>query len=89
MSGERGLLRSGGILVITTPFTWLEKFSPKEVWLGGYQKNGEPIFSEPVLKNLLENDFILLERTEMPLLIREHARKFEYIVPLVTVWQKK
>jgi 5-histidylcysteine sulfoxide synthase/putative 4-mercaptohistidine N1-methyltranferase len=89
MSGERGLLRSGGILVITTPFTWLEKFSPKEVWLGGYQKNGEPIFSESVLKNLLENDFILLERTEMPLLIREHARKFEYIVPLVTVWQRK
>jgi 5-histidylcysteine sulfoxide synthase/putative 4-mercaptohistidine N1-methyltranferase len=88
LGGERGILRKGGILVIATPFSWLEKFSQKEVWLGGYYQNGEPVFSENALKNLLGEEFTLLEQKEIPLMIREHARKFEFIIPLVTVWQK-
>ncbi|XP_051875016.1 uncharacterized protein LOC127572124 isoform X2 [Pristis pectinata] len=32
-----GLVAPGGILVITSPYTWLEEFTPKSLWLGGYK----------------------------------------------------
>ena len=35
-------LNLGGILVITSPYTWLEEFTKKENWLGGFRKGGEP-----------------------------------------------
>ncbi len=30
------LIVPGGLLVITTPYTWLEDYTPKELWLGGH-----------------------------------------------------
>ena len=36
------LLRPNGQLFMTTPFTWLESFTPKEHWLG---TNAEDSFS--------------------------------------------
>lgn len=38
---------------------------------------------------LLSDDFELLEEQKMPLLIREHRRKYEYIVAYATVWRRK
>ena len=35
-------LNPGGVLVITSPYTWLEEFTKKENWLGGIRKAGEP-----------------------------------------------
>jgi 5-histidylcysteine sulfoxide synthase/putative 4-mercaptohistidine N1-methyltranferase len=89
MGGPRGIVRRGGILVITTPFTWSEEFTPKAVWLGGVVESGSPQRSEDGLKACLEEEFELIERREEACLIREHARKYEYIVPLVTVWRRK
>jgi putative 4-mercaptohistidine N1-methyltranferase len=88
LGGARGLVRRGGILVIASPFSWMEKFTPREVWLGGVEENGRRRRSEDGLAEALP-DFERLDRRELPLLIREHARKFEYIVPLVTVWRKR
>ena len=31
------LIVKGGLLVITTPYTWLEEYTPRELWLGGKQ----------------------------------------------------
>ena len=31
-------LNLGGVLVITSPYTWLEEFTKKENWLGGFRK---------------------------------------------------
>ena len=33
------------------------------------------------LLELLSKDFEVLEQTSLPLVIREHSRKFQYIVP--------
>ena len=40
------------------------------------------------LREVLSPDFALVRRADLPLLIREHARKFEYIVSEATVWQR-
>lgn len=87
MSGHRGVVRRGGILVLTTPFTWMESFTPRELWFGG-QKDSDKS-SEEVLIERMEGDFELLEKFDMPLLIREHNRKFQLISALASVWRRR
>ena len=36
-------LNPGGVLVITSPYTWLEEFTKKENWLGGYSQSGRTL----------------------------------------------
>ena len=81
MSGVNGLVKSGGVLVLTAPYSWYEAFSPKEQWITG---NGNPLDS---LKILLSN-FELLEEKNLPFVIREHQRKFEYIITHATIWRR-
>lgn len=33
--GNNALVKKGGYLVLTTPFSWLEEFTPKSNWIGG------------------------------------------------------
>ncbi len=82
------LLNPGGQLVITTPSTWKDIHTPRENWLGGFTRDGKAVRTLDGLKEILSPDFALVRRTDLPLLIREHARKFEYIVAEATVWQR-
>ncbi|NES76899.1 MULTISPECIES: 5-histidylcysteine sulfoxide synthase [unclassified Okeania] len=85
LCGARGLVRPGGLLVLATPFTWDERFTPRDAWLGGH--DGED--SLTVLQGELNQDFELLDTQDMPFLIREHARKFQYVVSLVSLWKRR
>ncbi|RTL35612.1 MAG: 5-histidylcysteine sulfoxide synthase [Candidatus Melainabacteria bacterium] len=87
MSGPRGIVRRGGILVLTTPFTWMENFTPKELWFGGQADADKS--SEESLMQRMEAEFELLEKFDMPLLIREHQRKYQLISALASVWRRK
>ncbi len=89
MGGPRGIVRPGGLLVITSPYTWMEAFTPKEVWLGGYERDGAAVRSLEGLRAILEPEFDLVDEREMPLVIREHARKYQYIVAHATAWKRR
>lgn len=82
------LVQPGGQLVITTPSTWKQIHTPRENWLGGFTREGTPVRTLDGLHEALEADFTLTRRLDLPLLIREHARKFEYIVAEATVWRR-
>jgi putative 4-mercaptohistidine N1-methyltranferase len=77
------LVRPNGQLFMTTPFTWLESFTPKDQWLGS---NAEDSFSG--LREALEGQgkFKLLKSWDMPFLIREHARKFQFSIAQASRW---
>jgi putative 4-mercaptohistidine N1-methyltranferase len=83
------LVRPGGQVVITTPSTWRQIYTPREQWLGGFDQDGKAVRTLDGLKESLAADFNLLKRLDLPLLIREHARKYEYIVAEATVWQRR
>ncbi|MEM9456284.1 MAG: 5-histidylcysteine sulfoxide synthase [Myxococcota bacterium] len=83
--GARALVRPGGLLVLATPFTWDLRFTSRDAWLGG--RDGEP--SLAALRAELGGAFELLDTRDMPFLIREHARKFQYVVTLVSVWRRR
>lgn len=79
------LVRAGGQLVLTTPHTWLEAFTPPENWLAA--KNGHQV-STAALEKALGSGFELTRQVDLPFLIREHRRKFQWSVAEATVWRK-
>ena len=83
------LVKSGGQLLLTSPYTWMEEFTPRRFWLGGYRRGGEAIRSLDSLKKALEESFTLEEVVDMPFLIREHARKFQWSVSQASRWIRK
>jgi len=50
-------VKKGGVLILTSPYTWLEEFTPKENWIGGTIKNGEILSTIVGLEQMLKNDF--------------------------------
>jgi len=75
------LVKPGGQLFITTPFTWLEAYTPAANWLGDGARD-----SFDGLRTALEPDFALDTQWDMPFLIREHARKFQYSIAQASRW---
>ncbi len=79
------LVRPGGQLILTTPCTWLEEFTPRSEWLGAVC-DGEPIGTLQALVKHLEPHFQLELQCDMPFLLREHARKYQWSMALATRW---
>ncbi len=80
-----GLIRPGGQLILTSPYTWLEDFTPQENWLGGFIKNGECFTTLQRLEKEL-TDFQLIQTVDVPFLIREHARKYQWSIAQASIW---
>jgi 2-polyprenyl-3-methyl-5-hydroxy-6-metoxy-1,4-benzoquinol methylase len=82
------LVKLHGQLIITSPYTWMEEFTPHGRWLGGREVEGEKVSTYDALKVLLAQHFKLRRTLDLPFLIREHARKFQWSVAQATVWQR-
>jgi putative 4-mercaptohistidine N1-methyltranferase len=81
------LVKQGGQLVITSPYTWLEEFTPRAEWLGGYvREDGAHATTLDGLRASLTPAFTLIVLRDLPFLIREHARKFQWSVAQVSLW---
>jgi putative 4-mercaptohistidine N1-methyltranferase len=74
------LVETGGELVLTTPCTWLGEFTPPENWPEGRTIDW--------LERELEGGFELVKTKDLPFLIREHARKFQWSVAQGSLWRR-
>lgn len=83
------LVRTGGQLMLTTPCTWLEDYTPRSHWLGGFAQDGRPVKTLATLQAVLDPYFTLVRTLDMPFVIREHARKFQWSVAQATVWLRR
>ncbi len=82
-------INQGGLLMIASPYTWLEEHTPKEFWLGGFKKDGESYTTLDGLKEHLGKHFKLIsEPTQVPFVIRETSHKHQHSLSNVTVWEK-
>jgi 5-histidylcysteine sulfoxide synthase/putative 4-mercaptohistidine N1-methyltranferase len=77
-----------GLLVITSPYTWLEEYTQKAKWLGGRREHGEPLTTFAGLSRSLAGGFELLHRQDLPFVIRETARKHQHTVAEMTIWRR-
>jgi putative 4-mercaptohistidine N1-methyltranferase len=82
------LVRPGGQLILVSPYSWSRDFTPIPKWLGGYENDGRPFETFVTLRKFLEPDFDLIRTCELPLLIREHSRKYQWGVSHGTVWRR-
>jgi len=78
------LVSPGGWLVITSPYTWLEEYTPRDKWL--IAEEGGTLGA---LRKNLASAFALREAFDLPFLIREHRRKFQWSVAQASVWQRR
>jgi putative 4-mercaptohistidine N1-methyltranferase len=86
------IVNQGGVVVMVTPFSWLLEFTPRDNWLGGFNdpESKDTIYSKDVLQKIMEDHgFEKIHEEEMPLIIREHQRKYQYIISQATGWRKK
>lgn len=82
-------INPGGLLMITSPYTWLEEHTPKEEWLGGFKRDGENVTTLDGLKEVLGAHFRLVgEPLKVPFVIRETQHKFQHTLSEVTVWER-
>ena len=77
------LVKPGGCLFLTTPFTWMESYTPKANWLGNGSED-----SFDGLRMGLEPAFTLDADWDMPFIIREHTRKFQYSIAKASRWRR-
>lgn len=71
------LVGPGGLLLLTSPYTWFEEYTPRSRWLRN---------SFPDLRTLLSPHFRLVHREDLPFLLREHRRKFQLTFADATLW---
>ncbi|HBF93915.1 MAG TPA: SAM-dependent methyltransferase, partial [Marinobacter adhaerens] len=82
-------INDGGLLVIASPYTWLEEHTPKEEWIGGFKKDGENHTTLDGLKEHLSQHFRLVSQPrKVPFVIRETQHKFQHTLSEVTIWER-
>lgn len=83
-------INKDGILMLTSPYTWQEESTKKDLWLGGYKDgDGKEQSTLDGLKNILEDEFELLETKDIEFVIKETNRKFQHSVAQASIWRKK
>ena len=75
----------GGLLVITSPYTWLEDYTPVDRWLGGRPDGGKTLDG---MRQVLADSCDLVGCEDIPFVIRETARKHQHTVAEASFWRK-
>lgn len=82
-------IKPGGLLLIASPYTWLEEHTKREEWLGGFKKDGESYTTFDGLKDALAGNFELVDGPrELPFVIRETRRKHQHTLSELTIWRR-
>ena len=86
----KGRINPGGLLVITSPYTWLESFTEKDKWLGGFKADtGENFTTLEGIQQALQPEFEQHQAPiDVPFVIRETRRKHQHTVAELSVWRK-
>lgn len=79
------LVEPGGYFLLNTPHSWLAEFTPKEEWPG----NKEELPAQEALDQSLAQEFELIDREDMPFLIREHARKYQFTYAASSLYRRR
>ncbi len=83
-------INDNGILILTSPYTWLEDYTVKENWLGGYiNENGKTILTIDTLQKVFKDTFELINTQDVPFVIKETKRKYQHTISQLSVWRKK
>jgi len=80
-------LSENGLLVLLSPYTWLEDYTAKQNWLGGYTEKGQDIYTLKTLEKELSS-LKLKECIDVEFVIKETNRKFQHTISQMSIWEK-
>ena len=85
-----GAMTEGGVLLLSSPFAWSDKFTSRDNWIGGTRRDGEPERSVTALQRVTEEiGFeVIAEEQAVPTLIPMDGRSFELKVLYSIVLRK-
>lgn len=91
LNSIKSRIRPGGLLVLASPYTWLEEHTPRDRWPGGFKNSmGENYSTLEGIAETLAPEFIRLDDpVDIPFVIRETRRKYQYGVSQLTVWENR
>ncbi|MGF1447913.1 MAG: putative 4-mercaptohistidine N1-methyltransferase [Opitutales bacterium] len=78
------LLKPDGQFILTSPYTYLEDYTDPAQWLGGLP--GGPTPTEAVAEVLRQHGLQRLREVDLPMLIAETPRKFQWTMVHASVW---
>lgn len=72
-----------------SPYSWLPQYTPRSKWLGGrVEPSGVSSSSAAGLTAAMRGlGFALVHEEDVPFLIREHVRKYQWGCSHATIWQ--
>ena len=79
----KDLVRVGGQLVLISPYSWLSEYTDPQHWFSAKGSSEERIIE------ILSDSFILKFKKELPFLIREHSRKFQWGVSQALIFERR
>jgi 5-histidylcysteine sulfoxide synthase/putative 4-mercaptohistidine N1-methyltranferase len=83
-------MNEGALLILTSPYTWLEEFTRRDKWIGGFRQDGENITTLQALRQILSAHFTPVgEPRDIPFVLRETSRKFQHTISQMTIWRKR
>ena len=77
-------MRVDGHLILASPYTWLEEFTSRENWLADAS-----VSTLNRIQEILDPDLVLVAAKDLPFLIREHARKFQWSLAQASLWKRQ
>jgi SAM-dependent methyltransferase len=72
------LVAPGGQLLLASPYSWLEQYTPRREWL-----------TSKAVPGLMQKHFKLGQRCDVPFVIREHRRKYQLVISEVLTFIRK
>lgn len=49
----KGFMKNKSILILSSPYTWLPDYTKPEKWIGGFVKDGKPVYTYDRLKEIM------------------------------------
>jgi len=91
--GEHGLVKPGGLLVISTSGNWSTTHTPKSQWLGGYtDEAGNEVRTLDGIKAVLQSlsgEMEMIHREDVPTIMREDARNYQFKMAETSIWRRR
>ncbi|MDX1553141.1 MAG: putative 4-mercaptohistidine N1-methyltransferase [Marinobacter sp.] len=82
-------LAEDGTLVVSSPYTLMEEFTPRGNWIGGFERNGEPRTVLDGMREILGHHFEEIQPPQdVPFVIRETRRKFQHTIAELSAWRR-
>jgi SAM-dependent methyltransferase len=98
LGGVRGLVRPGGLLVVSSAYRWSEDRTPRDLWLGGYtastsgagaEQQASTVSSVDALQARLSEDFAHVSSEPLQQIWAESASQLRGSVQTVSYFRRK